>query len=653
MLKNFLKYPFVILLLLALALTGCQNLFNGTDHNRTPQTTAVPATPTITEKPTRTLVVCLGQEPTDLYLYGDQSRSKWGVLEALYDGPIDTVDFLPQPVILEALPEIANGGTQVLPVAVTEGMLVVDAQGNLTALKEGEEVLPAECTSSECAITWDGKSELSMDQMASTFRLKPGLLWSDGTPLTAADSVFSYQVERAASGPALTGLQKWTAAYEAVDETTVVWRGIPGFGSTNTGMFFWSPLPIHSFEGISPDQIGSQESALTRPLGWGAYQLDEWVRGDHIRMVRNPNYFRAGEGLPHFDVLVYRFLNRQGEDDLSALLSGTCDIIDQSSLVQGQLQLVRELEKNGKVKVVSDIGPEWEGISFGILPATYDDGINLFQGDRPDFFSDVRVRQAVARCINREEIVAKTLAGYSAVPALFLPSNHPAYKENLSLPAYDLEEGNRLLEEAGWVDADATPSTPRIARGIPNVPDGTPFSVSFLTSDSAFHRRLAEDISNSLLNCGIAINVDSRPVSQLYQAGKTGPIFGRAYDLAEMAWSAGRQLPCYLYLSTEIPSEKNNWLGKMYGGANSSGFASADYDQACQQLLTAGRNESAYQDASITLQTILADELPFFSLFYYVKIDVTRPDLCHLGVNNSTRSNLWNVELVDYGANCQ
>ena len=62
---------------------------------------------------------------------------------------------------------------------------MVDASGVLAALSAGMTVLPAGCRAPECAVTWDGSSALQMDQLTLTFKIKAGVLWSDGTPVTA------------------------------------------------------------------------------------------------------------------------------------------------------------------------------------------------------------------------------------------------------------------------------------------------------------------------------------------------------------------------------------------------------------------------------------------------------------------------------------
>ncbi len=99
-----------------------------------------------------------------------------------------------QPVILEKMPSLADGDAQIVPVSVKAGMMVVDANGNLTALATGTPVRPSSCRSDDCVIKYDGVSPLQMDQMLVTFHMRSDITWSDGTPLTADDSVYAYQL---------------------------------------------------------------------------------------------------------------------------------------------------------------------------------------------------------------------------------------------------------------------------------------------------------------------------------------------------------------------------------------------------------------------------------------------------------------------------
>ncbi len=83
-------------------------------------------------------------------------------------------------------------------VPVAEGDSVVDDTGYpatltaKTAEAAGTLVRPAGCRATDCAVEYDGTNVTEMDQLAVTFKMLPGLLWSDGTPMTAADSVYSF-----------------------------------------------------------------------------------------------------------------------------------------------------------------------------------------------------------------------------------------------------------------------------------------------------------------------------------------------------------------------------------------------------------------------------------------------------------------------------
>src|SRR5690606_2693288 len=108
-----------------------------------PSPTPGPPTATATASPSPTpvpveLVVCQTGEPASLYLYGDDTRARSGVFQALFDGPIDVLGYTAQPVILEALPSVAAGTAGQVEVEVAPGDRVVDAAtGAVVPLGEG------------------------------------------------------------------------------------------------------------------------------------------------------------------------------------------------------------------------------------------------------------------------------------------------------------------------------------------------------------------------------------------------------------------------------------------------------------------------------------------------------------------------------------
>lgn len=642
-----------MLLALTLLVSACQPA-QPTPIAETPQPvepTAVPVTPTATLPPPRSLVVCLGSEPSSLYLYGESSPAMWSVLEALYDGPFDTRDYAAQAVILEKLPSLTDGGASVQPVTVRAGDEVVNSAGQLINLEQGALVYPAGCSSPDCVLQYDGSSEIQMDQMQAAFKLLPGITWSDGTLLTAADSVFSFTLSADENTPVSKRAVERTASYTALDDQTVQWTGKPGYLPARYFTNFWLPLPKHQLEGRAAADLLTAAETAEKPLGWGPYVLDEWVKGDHITLRKNPAYFRAAEGLPKFDNLVYRFLGEQGDASLAALLNGECDVVDQTSMLDEQIEQVRDLQNEGKITASIGQGPEWEQVVFGVRPATYDNVNDPNIQRRPNFFGDVRVRQAFAYCMDRAIVAERALVGMAAVPDGFLSSDHPLLAADLAQYPFDAAKGSSLLDEAGWKDLDNDPSTPRVALGVPGlpfVPDGTPLEVTYLTTQARLRQDVSGRLAESMAACGIKVNMQHLSPDELYASGPGGPLFGRSFDLAQFSWQADAQSPCYLFETSQIPSAANRWVG-----ANVGGYSSADFDTACQNVRVRALDAPGYASAAADVQRLFAQELPAVPLYFHFKIAAARPDLCGLELDTTARSALWNLETLDYGETCK
>jgi peptide/nickel transport system substrate-binding protein len=648
--KHRMEMLFSILFIIALGLTACgnpnQNLI---EQGNTSNPTTVAVTPTAI--PQKTLVICLGEEPQSLYLYANSSRAMWSVLEAIYDGPIDTMNFLPSPVILNSIPTVENGGVVIQSISVTAGDEVANVDGDIVTLEKGVKVFPEGCTSLDCATEWDGKSDLRLSQMAVKYQLLDGLKWSDGQPLSADDSLYSYELAKDPASKVSKISFGRTDSYQVIDSTTVQWTGKPGYLTMNPASYFWIPQPRHLYKTLTAEQLNTSEVSNKKPVGWGPYMIDEWVANDHIRLVKNPEYFRTSEGLPKFDVLVYRFVPANPEPDLSPMVTGECDLMDTSVGLETQIQPVRELENAGKLKTYFAQGPEWELINFGIKPASYDDVYNPYL-DRQDIFGDLRVRQAFAYCIDRPKIVSEVLFSQSKIPLTYLPPNHPYLASNLTDYPYDPLKGNQLLDEVGWKDLDANPDTPRQSEGVDKVLNGTDLAVTYSVTDSVLHNSVVQVVVDSLKQCGVSVTPQLLSVGDMYASGPTGTVFGRNFDLAELAWSTGRQPPCFLFSSTEIPTEKNSWLGTKFGGVNLTGYSNPAYDEACTNMLESGLDKAAFDQNNQVTQHLIADDLPVLPLFYHIKAMVSRIDLCGLTLDVSSRSPLDQIESLDISSDC-
>lgn len=637
-------------------------------------------TPVPTRVPTGPLTVCIGQEPASLYLYGPASGAASLIREVVYDGPIDTRGYDVQPVILEELPTLENGGAKLETVFVHEGEYVLDVDGNVVRLRDGISVRPAGCFDDACAVTYERPESaevedaptpvpeatassdesgapppsarptlppdagLEMTQLQATFRLLPGLTWSDGEPLTAADSVFSYEVAQEAELPPRlrTGNQGLvpprsldpilrTASYTATGELEVMWAGVPGYYDPNYRSNFFMPLPAHRLEGLSPEELLQADDSARLPLGWGPYVLTEWVPGAQIVAERNPNYFRASEEFPYFDEVIFRFEAQDPGTYLEELQSGSCDVIAQNAL-HSDLDQYRALEPEGALIMAAVPGPVWEHLDFGINPV---DGYTV----RGDFFEDARTRQAAALCLDREAIAAAAGMQGTSIPDAYIPAQHPLTEQaGLAPYTFDPERGRALLAEAGWEDRDGDGVVE--AGGVTGTANGARMVVSLHVAPSERREAVAAQIAADLAQCGFSVNV-AEPLDPglFFATSDESPVFGRRFDLASFAWLSDSEPPCHLFLSGEIPTSVSLWQG-----FNVSGYTNEGYDAACVRALESAPGMDGYEEGHLEALRLFNAELPAIPLFQHLRVVVARPDITGLDVDPTAQSELWNLE---------
>ncbi len=631
--------PFLIL---ALTVLACGQQATVTPYVPGTETPTPPFTPTPV---TRSLTICLGEEPTTLYPYGNLNSAARSVLSAIYDGPIDAVEYGYEPIILEKIPNLADGDAQISPVTVKSGDEVIDTTGNVVTLDTGVKVRPSACRSDDCAITYEGSSTLQMDQMVATFTMLKGLMWSDGSPLTSSDSIYSFKIASDDATPTSKYLIDRTATYEAADDQTVQWWGKPGFIDPEYYTNFWMPLPEHAWKEFQAADLVKSDVSAKLPLGWGPYIIDKWEPGKSLHLVKNLNYFRAESGLPKFDelnFLIYPDTNAA----VSALVNGTCDVLDPSTHLDEQVGLLQQLRLGNKVRLLTAQTNVMEWLGFGITPASYDEGFDI-KKDRPDFFGDKRTRQAIAMCLNRQKVVDTVLFGLSQVPDSYVPPDHPLHNANVQTYEFNPAAGNQLLQQVGWLDQDNDPTTPRQAFSVTNVPQNTPLVLDYYTTMATQRHQIAEIFTQSLAECGVGLNVIYSNASAHYLSGPEGPLFGRKFDLAEYSIGVNSLEPlCSWFMSTQIPSAANHWVG-----TNVTAYINNNFDAACQKSLQTVPTDPEYafhQEA----QSIFAGDIPAIPLFLRLRVAATRPDFCGFTLDPSSSSALADIEAFDYGAQC-
>lgn len=593
----------------------------GAAATSTPQ----PVIPTPPPPPSM-LVVCLAEEPNTLYLYDSPNASARTLLPALYDGPIDILGYRPTPVILDALPSIEAGTVRLEPVSISSGDLYFNPETMLPeTMAPGKPFLPSGCTSTDCVRRFEG-GQTQIDRMVVEFRLLPDLVWSDGEPLTAHDSVFSFDLQADPRTPGLKDQVNRTTSYEAVDDLTVRWTGIPGFFDVEFATNFWTPLPRHVLDGLDPSELPGHEAARTTPLGWGPYAIERWTPGESIDFVANPNYRRAGEGAPGFERLHVRFVGRDPGAALQQILTGECDVLEESLVGIENLDTLRDLAAQDRLRWQSAPGSLLERLDFAVAPAD----------DRPAILADVGVRRALAACIDRQGLIDSLLGAGFAGPAGFLPGGHPLAASE-SLPAYDPVAGAAALTELGWIDHDQDPQTPRVAQGAPDVAGGTELVLSLLTTPDDLHQRIAAAIADGLSGCGARVRIEALDPAVVYAPWPDGPAFGRRFDLVVWPWLQWLATSCEVFTSAEIASDDNP------EGSNASGYREAVFDEACRQAQIGPVGGEETSLAVGRTQSLLAEALPALPLFYRPRFAVSAPGICGLEVD-ATAPLLWNLE---------
>jgi len=610
-------------------------------------------TPTPEPEGPRTLVICLGQEPDTLYTLTTAMLVTSNVLEAIYDGPTDENTFAYQPIIFEKLPSLTDGDAVINQVPVAAGDRVVDADGNPVELAAGTMVKPAGCRSADCAVEFDGTTEVQMDQMVVTTKLLSGLLWEDGEPVKASDSVYYFNLYMDPDTPVETRyVGERTAAYEAADEVTNVWTGLPGYLDATyylNGPANWQPLPEHVWGQYSALELQTAEESSMRPLAYGPYAIDEWVKGESITLHKNPNYFRASEGLPVFENLVYRIVGENSNANLAAVLSGECDVVDQTSHLDDQSELLLELQSSGQINATFVTGTTWEHADFNLRPVEGSASGDFFaawdnDGDGLGPFGDFRLREAVAMCMDRQSVVDTVMFGQSQVIHTYLPPQHPVFNADAKQYPFDVAAASALLDEIGWVDDDANPETPRVANGVTGVTDGTVLEFSFETTTATQRMQATQVMAQSLAQCGIKANLNYYPASEWFGDPPEAKLAGRRFDLGQFAWLTGVEPPCNLYLGKEVPAEANAWAGQNY-----TGYQSEEFDLACNAALQSLPGEDSYTENHLLAQEIFANDLPVVPLYLRLKLAATRPDFCNFIMDPTNNSEMWNIEEFDYG----
>ena len=319
--------------------------------------------------------------------------------------------------------------------------------------------------------------EVSEDGLTYTFKVRDGVYWSDGTPVTGKDFAFTFQALKYGNldSPRLSNVE-YVEEINLIDDMTVDFV----FSEVNCTVLpdlelGWLPAHMYSpdFSDIMENDLNTEPTVVNGP-----FLFKEWVKDDHVTLVRNPNYWR---GAPHLEGWIYKIVPN-ATVGIQQLKTGEADVfndIDPKYLVEMELQEHLNLFKyfdDGYTYMAFQMGDPEDP-----QPRLNEDGsVNEDHGVHP-ILSDGRVRLAITHATDRNAIISKVIFGQGApLEADVLPTIKWAYNDALEPIEYDLEKAAALLEEAGWTDQDG--DGVRECHGCLYAEEGTPLKLGLITN---------------------------------------------------------------------------------------------------------------------------------------------------------------------------
>lgn len=359
-----------------------------------------------------------------------------------------------------------------------------------------------------------------------TVRLKRGVTFHDGKPLTAADVIFTLRriADPKSPGNGASALAPLDlAGIKAVDRLTVA---IP------------MKTPYASF----PEQISAaynfgivpQGYDPAKPVGTGPFKFDSFTPGQQSVFVRNDDYF--GEGGPYLDNLTIIDSFESDTAAYNALQGGQVD-----AFAQATLSLAKSLNGGAGLRAVTSLPGQWTPLTMRVDQAP---------------FNDPLVRQAFRLVVDRKQFIDVSLSGYGEVANDVFSHNDPAFLSSLQREQ-DLDQAKSLLKRAGRSDLRVELTTSDIAPGV-------------LAGAQAFAQQAGE--------AGIDIKLNKVPVSTFY-----GPNY-LSWSFAQDYWAYSPYLSQVAQgMLASSPFNETHWDNARYASLYEQ--ANRTTDQAKQEQL--------------------------------------------------------------------
>ena len=289
------------------------------------------------------------------------------------------------------------------------------------------------------------------DVMTVNWKLRDGLKWSDGEALTCDDFKYTWEwvLDEDNFGVVTAGYED-IENLECESDTEMIWH----FGAIYEGYLslLSTPLPRHHLEPIPMDQqtqgVGFRPDEIAKLPVSGPYRFETVTPDVELKMAKNPSYVSPRTGKPaHLDSLTFRWYPDQAAL-IAAYKAGAVNVA--TGFTDVDLPKVADLGDQVSTRpslTYEALRPNWSDETCSTAKAVKDRGIGCPM-------ADPAIRQALALAIDRNAIVEKAFGRAIAAPATNVDPLAWFHSEQ-PVPAFDAAEAMRVLEEAGWTDADA------------------------------------------------------------------------------------------------------------------------------------------------------------------------------------------------------